>query len=116
MSVGDSTKEFILIHALGRGRLLELSRGDINPLKTIFFARWEAIESSGESFVHTSRQMCFQQKPNRRPPHITGRRVRTVHQGRVGVRNELGTFRVHDAVVDFVERSMWSTINHAGRV
>ena len=32
----------------------------------------------------------------------------TVHQGAIGAPNELATFRVHDAVVDFVERSVWS--------
>ena len=45
-------------------------------------------------------------KPDRRPTHITGRRVSAVHQGGVGAPNELATFRVHDAVVDFVERSV----------
>ena len=36
-----------------------------------------------------------------------------VHQGGVGTPNELATFRVHDAVVDFVERSVWKTRNCA---
>ena len=43
--------------------------------------------------------MCFQQKPDRRPPQITGRRVSAVHQGEVGAPNELATFRVHEAVM-----------------
>ena len=38
--------------------------------------------------------MCFQQKPDRRPPQITGRKVSAVHQGGVGAPNELATFRV----------------------
>ena len=33
-------------------------------------------------------------KPGRRPPHIAGRRVSTVYQGRVGAPKELATFRV----------------------
>ena len=36
MSVGDSVEEFILIHALGRERLLVLSCGSpSNPLKML---------------------------------------------------------------------------------
>ena len=81
--------------------------------KILFFARWETIESFCLSFRHTCRQMCFYQKPDRRPPQITGGRVSTVHQGGIGAPNELATFRVHDAVVDFVERSVWRTRNCA---
>ena len=59
MSVGDSAEEFILIHALGRERLLVLSCGlPSNPLKLPFFARWETTESFCLSFLHTSRQIC----------------------------------------------------------
>ena len=36
-----------------------------------------------------------------------------VHQGGVGAPNELATFRVHGAVVDFVEQSVWGTRNCA---
>ena len=79
----------------------------LRPLKISFFLCWETIESFFLGFLHTSRQMCSQQKPDRRLPQITGRRVSTVHQGRVGALNEFATFRVHDAVVDFVELSMW---------
>ena len=46
MSVGDSAEEFTSIHALGRERLLVLSCGlPSHPLKILFFARWETIES-----------------------------------------------------------------------
>ena len=114
MRVGDSAEEFILIHALERERLLVLSYGlPPNPLKVLFFARWETVESFRLSFLHTSRQMCFQQKPDGHPPQITGPGLSTVHQGRIGAPNELATFRGHDAVVDFVERSAWRTRNHA---
>ena len=65
-------------------------------------------------FLHTSRQMCFKHKSGRRPLRITDRTVSTtVHQGKVGVPNELTTFRFHDAALDFVEPSVWSTQNHA---
>ena len=56
MSVGGNAEEFISIHALGRERLLVLSCGlPSHPLKILFFARWEAIESFCLSFLHTSR-------------------------------------------------------------
>ena len=81
MSVGDSAEEFISIHALGRERLLVLSCGlPSHPLKILFFARWETLEFC-VSFLHTSRQMCFPQKPDRRPPQITGRSERCTPRG-----------------------------------
>ena len=46
MSVGNSVEEFISIHALGRERLLVLSRGlSSHPLKILFFARCEIIDT-----------------------------------------------------------------------
>ena len=52
MSVGDSAEEFISIHALGRERLLVLSRRlRSHPLKIMFFARWETIERFCLSFL-----------------------------------------------------------------
>ena len=56
--------------------------------------------------------MCFQQEPDLRPLQITDRRVSAVHQGGVAP-NELVPFRAHDAVVGFVERSVWRTRNYA---
>ena len=91
--------------SVGRERLLVLSCGlPSHPLKILFFARRETIESFCLSFLHTSRQKCVKQMPDRRPPQITGRRVSAVHQGGVGAPNELATFRVHHAVVDFIFR------------
>ena len=114
VSVRDSAEEFISIHALGRERLLVLPFGlPSHSLKIMFVARWETIESFSLSFLRTSRQMCFYQKPDRRPPQITGRRVSAVNQGGGGDANELATFRVHDDVVYFVERSVWRTRNCA---
>ena len=60
MSVGDSAEEFISIHALGCGRLIVLFCGlPSHPLKILFFAIWETIESFCRRILHTSRQMCF---------------------------------------------------------
>ena len=60
MSVGDSAEDFISIHTLGHEKLPVLSCGlPSYPLKILFFARWETIESCCLSFLHTSRQMCF---------------------------------------------------------
>ena len=84
---------------------------------------WSSVKSSQKSvfrplgddkeilsqFLHTSRQMCFWQNPDRHPPQLTGRRVSDVHQGGHGAPNELATFRVHDADVDFVKRSVCNT-------
>ena len=59
MSVGDSPEEFILIHALGRERLLVLSCGiPSNPLKVPFSSSWETMEFFFQ-FLHTSRQISF---------------------------------------------------------
>ena len=114
MSVGDSAEEFILIYDLGRERLLVLSGGlPSTPLNILCIPRWEAIARFCLSFLHTSRQIWFQQKPDGRPPHITDRRVSTVHKGRVEAPNDLATFGFHDAVVDFVYRNVWTTRNHA---
>ena len=111
---GDSAEEIISIRALGRERLPVLSCGlPSHPLKIMFFALWETTERFCLSFLHTSRQMCFQQKPDRRPPQITSRGVNPVPQGGVGAPNELATFRVHNTVDDFVEQSVWRTRNCA---
>ena len=60
MSVGDSAEEFISIHALERERLLVLSCGLLShPLKILFVARWETIDSFCLNFLHTCRHMCF---------------------------------------------------------
>ena len=56
--------------------------------------------------------MCSEQ-PDRRPPQITDRRVTNVRQGVGGAPNELATFIVYDAVVDFVEQCVWRTRNCA---
>ena len=60
MSVGDSAEEFMSIHALGRERLLVLSCGlPSHPLKFLFFARWETIESFCLSFYTLAAKCVF---------------------------------------------------------
>ena len=60
VSVGDSTEEFMLIHALGRERLPVLSSGlSYITLKILLFALWETIESVCLRFPHTSHEMYF---------------------------------------------------------
>ena len=60
MIVGDRAEEFISIHALWREMLLVLSCGlPSHPLKILFFARWETIESFCLIFLRTSGQICF---------------------------------------------------------
>ena len=59
MSAGDSAEDFISIYALGREMLLVLSCGlPSHPLKILFFARWETIESFVSVF-YTPAAKCF---------------------------------------------------------
>ena len=95
----------MLIPALGRETLPASSSGvwclPPNLVKIIFCARWGTTNYFASILYTinslTSSDMSFK----RSPPHITGRSVSTVRQ----VPNELATFRFHDSVVDFVERS-----------
>ena len=60
MSVGDSAGEFILIHALGRERLLVLACGlPSKTLKFILIARWETIESFVSAFYKPAAKCVF---------------------------------------------------------
>ena len=83
MRVGDSAEEFISIHALQRERLLMLSCGFPSHPLRILF------------FARWETIEFLAQFSTDQPP------------------NELPTFRVYDAVVDFVERSVWRTRNCA---
>ena len=63
MGVGDSAEEFISIHALGREGLLVLSCvPSVTSSLEFCFSPVERRKSYCLSFLHTSRQMCFQQK------------------------------------------------------
>ena len=62
MRVGDSAEEFMLIHALqwgGRGLPALSCRFPSNPLKMLFFARWETTESFCVCFPRASHQVYF---------------------------------------------------------
>ena len=65
------------------------------------------------SVFYTRGQMCLYQTPGRRPPRITGRDVNTVTIGWVGAPNERTSFRIHGAVVGFVDRCLSRTRNLA---
>ena len=114
VSVGDSADEFISIHALGRERLLVLSCGlPSHALKILFFARWETREFFVPVFYTPLAKCDFN-----RSLIGAGHKSPTVEwalytKGGGGAPNELATFRVHDAVVDFVEQSVWRTRNYA---
>ena len=57
--------------------------------------------------------MCLYQTHGRRPPDITGRFVNTMTRGWVGAPNERAPFRIHGAVVGFVDRCLSRTRNLA---
>ena len=59
MNVGDSTGEFMLIHALEREELLVSCGLPSNLLKTYFLPLGGAIDSFCLCFLHTSRHMYF---------------------------------------------------------
>ena len=69
--------------------------------RSIFFAVGEGLRIC---FLHTREQIFLDQTPGRRPRRITGRVVNTVTRWWVGAPNERTSFRIHDAVVGFVDR------------
>ena len=71
------------------------------------------MESFVFCFVHTSGQFFFYHTPGQLPPHDTGHGVKTVTLGWVGAPNERTLFRIHDAVVGFVDRCLSRTRNLA---
>ena len=74
-----------------------------------FFAVEETPRAFTVCYPHTRGQMVFFQTPVRRSPCITGSTVHTVPRGRVGAPNERASFRIHDAVVVFVDRCLSGT-------
>ena len=80
--------------------------------KGLFFAIGEGSRFAIR-FLHIRGQMFSYQTPGRRPPRITGRTVNTVTRGWVGAPNERAPFRIHDAVVGFVDRCLSRTRNLA---
>ena len=58
-------------------------------------------------FVHTNqRSIVLYDTPGQRPPHITGHCVNTVNLGWARASDERTPFRIHGAVVGFVDQSM----------
>ena len=116
MSVGDGAEgSSRSTSPREREKLPVLSCGlPSRPLKTMFFASWERIESVCLSFLHSHPQMRLKQKPDRRPSQNTGRRVSAVHQGGTepltsSPRSEFTTL----SFISFNEVSMWRTRNCA---
>ena len=63
--------------------------------------------------MHTCGQLLFYHGSGQGLPYITGHCVDTVNLGWVGVPNERTLFRIHDAVVGFVDRFLAWTRNLA---
>ena len=64
-------------------------------------------------FVHTSGQLFFIIRLVTLPPHDAGHGVKKMAVGWVGAPNERTPFKIHDAVVGFVERCQSRTRNLA---
>ena len=63
--------------------------------------------------AHQRPTVYFYNKPGQLPPHDTGHGVNTVTLRWVGAPNERTPFRIHDAVVGFVDRCLSRTRNLA---
>ena len=110
-------RRVMLIHVLGRERPPALSCGlpsNVKPAQNSIFFPLGGRSRGFVPIFYTPAAKCIQQKPGRRPPHIVGRSVSTVRQGRVTAPNELATFRFYGAVVEFVKQSMLSIQNLDG--
>ena len=88
-------------------------RSTLNPEKGLFFAVGEELRMFVVCFLQTREQIFLYQTPGQRPPRITGRVVNTVTRRWVGAPNERTLFRIHDAVVDFVDLFLSRTRNLA---
>ena len=91
-------------------RRREVARGVLRsspkPPKRSIFCHRRGIENFCRLFSTHPWKMFLYQTPGRRPPFITGRVVNTVTRGWVGAPNERAPFRIHDAVVGFVDRCL----------
>ena len=77
-----------------------------NAKKGLFFAIGEESRFFVVCSLHTRGQMFLYQTPGQGPPRITGSFVNTLTRGLVGAPNERAPFRIHDAVVGFVDRCL----------
>ena len=83
------------------------------PDKGLFFAIGEGTRIFVVCFLRTRGQKLLYQTPGRRPPRNTDRVENTVTLGWVGAPNERAPFRIHDAVVGFLDRCLSRTRNLA---
>ena len=113
-SINDGLEDIRWIHRLGGESLPAVSYGILpNLKKKLFFAIRDGWRSFVFCFVQTSGQMFFYHTPGQLPPHDTGHGVKTMTLGWVGAPNERTPFRIHDAIVGFVDRCLSRTRNLA---
>ena len=93
----------------GREVARDVLRSLPKPEKCLIFAVGDGSILFVICSLHTSGQMFFSQTPGRRPPCMTGLRVNSVTLGWVGAPNERTPFRLHDAVVGFLDRCLSRT-------
>ena len=88
---------------VARGVLLTL----LKRAKTSLFAIGEGSRFLVVCFYTRAAKSFFSQTPGRRPTHVTGRHLNTVvFLGWVQAPNERAPFRVHDAVIVFVDQCL----------
>ena len=110
MNVDDGLEYIRWIRGLGGDKLPAASYALLPNLKKwLFIAIGEESRLFVVCLLHMSAQMCLYQTHGRCPPRITGRVVNTVIRGWVGAPNERAPFRLHDAVVGFVNRRLSKT-------
>ena len=111
MNVDDNLEDIRWIRGLGGERLPAASYALLPNLKkkNSILAMREGSRFFSFYFLHISAQMCFYQTPGRRPTRITGRVVNTATRGWVGAPNDHAPFRLHDAIVGFVDRCVSRT-------
>ena len=68
-----------------------------------FFVVQDGSRKNVNYFVHTGGQFFFYHTLGQRPSHIAGYDANTVTLGWVGAPNERTQFRIHGAVVGFVD-------------
>ena len=108
----DELEDIRWIRGLG-GERLPTALFSQTQEKVYFFAIGEGSRFFAVRFLLTRRQMFLYQTPGRCPPRITGRVVNTVTRGWLGAPNDRAPFRIHDAVVGFVDRCLSRTRNLA---
>ena len=110
MDADDGLEDIRWIRGL-RGEMLPAASYALLPnlKKGVFFAIGEGSIFFFVCFLHTRGQMLLCQTHGRRLPRITVRVVHTVTRGWVGASNERAPFRIHDAVIGFVDRYLSRT-------